>query len=168
MKPAFLIPFLMLGLLACAPRANPEPFTGEPRRLAISSLVSPFPRGSLERIVTEEINANPALQARISVIPPAELERELGGPPPQNWSAANFLELEASLNAQLFLSGRIALSATTRQAVFRLSSSRGFLSDYAGETISLLVYYRMPPQVEDAREVIRQALERLVVGLNAP
>jgi hypothetical protein len=168
MKPAFLTVPLMLGLLACAPSATPAPFTGEPQHLAISSLVSPFSRGTLERIVTEEIEATPALRARVSVIPQAELERALGGVPPQNWSAANFAQLESSLNATLFLSGRVALSASTRQAVLRLSNPRGLIGDYVGETTSLLVYYRVPPQAEDAREVIRQALEHLIAGLSAP
>ncbi len=158
----------LLWLLACSPSATPAPFTGEPQRLAISSLVSPFPGGSVERLVTEEINANPALRARLRVIPQAELEGALGGAPPQNWSAENFAQLQASLNASLFLSGRIALSASTRQAVMRLSSPRGLIGQYLAETTSFLVYYRVPPQIEDAREVIRQALERLAGGLSAP
>ncbi len=168
MRQALVIGLLALGLFACSPSANPASFTGEPQRLAISSLVSPFPRGTLEGIVTEEINANPALKARVRVIPQSELERELGGAPPQNWSAANFAQLQVSLNASLFLSGRIALSASTRQAVMRLSSSRGLIGQYVGETTSLLVYYRVPPQAEDARDVIRGALERLAEGLSTP
>lgn len=167
MRRVFLVASLAL-LLACSPRANPAPFTGEPQRLAVSSLVSPFPRGALERIVTEEIEANPALRARVRVIPQTELERALGGVPPQNWSAANFAQLEASLNARLFLAGRVALSAGARQAVMRLSSPRGLIGEYAGETTAFLVLYREPPQAEDAREVIRQALERMAAGLSAP
>jgi hypothetical protein len=157
-----------LALVACAPSAKPAPFTGEPQRLAMASLVSPFPRGTLERIVTEEINANPALRARVRVIPPPELEGALGGLPPQNWSAQNFLALESNLNAKLFLSGRIALSETTRQAGLRLSSSRSLIGDFVGETTSVLVYYRVPPQAEDARDVVRAALNRMAEGLSTP
>lgn len=163
MKYALLI--LALGLIACAPRNAPVAFSGEPQRLAVSSLVSPFARGSLERILREEILANPTLKARVAVIPQDELERALGGPPPQNWSAANFAQLQASLNAGLFLSGRVALSASTRQASLRLSNPRGLIGEYAAETAAFLVPYAEPAKPEDARDAIRLALERLGAGL---
>ena len=163
MRYAPLIAFL--GLVACAPRAAPVPFAGEPQRLAISSLVSPFARGSLERILREEILANPTLKVRVVVIPQDELERALGGPPPQNWSAANFAQLQTSLNATLFLSGRAALSASTRQASLRLSSPRGLIGEYTAETTAFLVPYAEPAKSEDARDAIRLALERMGAGL---
>lgn len=164
MRFALLIACIGIVLSACAPRSAPAPFTGEVQRLAVSSLVSPFPRGPLEGIVNEEILANGTLRARVRVIPADELERALGGPPPQNWSAANFAQLQ-SLNARLFLSGRVALSASSRQAVIRLSSPGGLIGEYAAETTPFLIAYRQPAQAEDAREVIRLALERLAAGL---
>lgn len=155
----------VLALIACAPRTAPVPFTGTAQRLAVSSLVSPFARGALERIVREEIAANPTLRARVDVIPQDQLERALGGSPPQNWSAANFMQLGADLNASLFLSGRVALSASTRQASLRLSSPRGLIGEYTAETTAFLIAYPEAIKPEDARDVIRLALERLGAGL---
>lgn len=155
---------LMLGLLACAPRATPPSLTGAVEPLALANLVGPFPRGVLERIVTEEIGAHPALRDRLRVLPLDAVERALGSTP-QNFNAADYARLETTLGARLFLSGRVAFGTTTRQAVFRLFRTRGLVGEYGAETNAGIFFYRLPVQPEDAREVIRLMLDRLAAGL---
>ncbi len=164
--PAWIPGIALLGLvlLACAPRAATPAFNGNAEPLALANLVGPFPRGTLEQIVTEEINLNPILRERVRVLPVNTVERTLGSTP-QNFTAADYTRLETTLGATLFLSGRVAFGTTTRQAVFRLFRRNGLIGEYAAETTSGILFYRLPVQPEDAREVIRLMLNRLATGL---
>ena len=156
---------VLLGLmLACAPRASTPAFDGDAEPLALANLVGPFPRGILERIVAEEISLNPILRDRVRALPVDAVERTLGSTP-QNFTAADYTRLETALGAKLFLSGRVAFGTTTRQAVFRLFRRSGLVGEYAAETNSGILFYRLPVQPEDAREVIRLMLNRLATGL---
>ena len=136
--------------------------------IAVASLASPQPAGSLEKILLEEIKQHPTLNARLEVIAPERLREALGGPPPQQWNAGLFEQLERELGAKLFLSGSVALGETARQARLRLARRDGLVGSFDGETTIVLglIPYRQPAQPEDAREVIRLALERLAAGLN--
>jgi hypothetical protein len=163
---AWIPGIVLLGLvmLACAPQATTPAFNGNAEPLALANLVGPFPRGILERIVTEETNLNPILRDRVRILPTDAVERTLGSTP-QNFTAADYTRLETTLGAKLFLSGRVAFGTTTRQAVFRLFRQNGLIGEYGAETNSGILFYRLPVQPEDAREVIRLMLNRLATGL---
>ena len=157
-------------LAACAPQpAAPSPQAGPRERLAVASIASALPAGTLERIVAEELEANPTLRARLEVIPADRLREALGGPAPQQWNAGLYERLERGASVTLFLSGAVALGENARQARFRLARRDGPVGTFEGETTTVLglIPYRQPAQPEDAREVIRLAFQRMAAGLGA-